>query len=356
METDLSITSAGLRFPNPFILASGPPGDSLEKIRKAFEAGWGGIVTKTIGVQKARNVPGPIIKFLYAASGAGLSMRKSRDASPVASWNWESYSDRDLETWVSWIKQIKQEFPDRILIASIMAGSGSAEELRNWQDLVAACREAGADALELNISCPHMARADMGSNIGRNRHLVFEIVKAVKDVAGIPVFVKPSSNSDIMAQAEAAFEAGAEAISSSNTYTALPLINPDTLEFEMNVDGLTSTGGLGGQAILPLSLARMAQLTGAFPEKEFCGIGGIRTFRDSLNYFAQGCGTVQICTEAILDKAYGPNIIQDLLKDLSAFLARHKLENVQELVSLRRSRIVDHAQIRRSPDSDPAPV
>src|SRR5436190_3479791 len=120
------------------------------------------------------------------------------------------------------------------------------------------------------------------------------------------------STTVIVLEARGAFLGGADAISSSNTFTSLPLIDPDTLEFEVNVDGLVSTGGLGGPAILPLSLAKMAQMTRAFPEKSFSGIGGIATFDHALNYFLLGCGTVQVCTAAMLDRAVGPNVIRAL--------------------------------------------
>src|ERR1700736_4705836 len=160
-----------------------------------------------------------------------------------------------------------------------MAGSGSDRELEHWQKTATACQDAGADAFELNLSCPHMDRQDMGSNIGKDQGLVSIVTKVVKDVATVPVWAKLTpSTTDIVEEARAAFLGGADAISSSNTFPSLPLVDPDTLEFEMNVDGYVSSGGLGGPAILPLSLAKMAQLTSAFHDKSFSGIGGIAEF------------------------------------------------------------------------------
>src|SRR5207253_8449618 len=124
----------------------------------------------------------------------------------------------------------------------------------------------------------------------------------------------------IVVEARGAFLGGADAVVSSNTFTSLPLVDPDTLEFEVNVDGLVSTGGLGGPAILPLSLAKMSQLTQACPDKSFSGIGGISTFAHALNYFLRGCGTVQVCTAAMLDHAIGPNVIPELTNGLGQFL------------------------------------
>jgi hypothetical protein len=143
---------------------------------------------------------------------------------------------------------------------------------------------------------------------------------------------------------------GADAVSSSNTFTALPLIDPDTLEFELNVDGFASYGGLGGPAILPLSLAKVAELMHAFADKEFSGIGGIATFAHALNYFLLGCGTVQLCTAAMLDHEVGPNVIKALLRGLTAFLERHvdkSWSGLADFCGLRRGRVVAHAQIRR---------
>ena len=145
----------------------------------------------------------------------------------------------------------------------------------------------------------------------------------------------------------------ADAIVSSNTFPSIPLIDPETLEFEINVDGLVSSGGLGGPAILPLSLAKMAQMTRAFPDKSFSGIGGISDFSQALSYLLLGCGTVQVCTAAMLDQAVGPNVIKRLLAGLDAFLERHAADGwsgVESFRGLRRDRIVAQSEIRR-PDA-----
>jgi dihydroorotate dehydrogenase len=145
----------------------------------------------------------------------------------------------------------------------------------------------------------------------------------------------------------------ADAISSTNTFPSLPLIDADSLEFEMNVDGFVSSGGLGGPAILPLSLAKVAQLTHAFPDKSFSGIGGIAEFAHALNYFLLGCGTVQICTAAMLDRAIGPNVIRALKAGMEAFLDRHAADgwvSLEDFRGIRRERVVPHSDIKR-PDS-----
>src|SRR6478609_9076183 len=325
MKPDISVNFTGLKFTNPFLLSSAPPTESDSNIMRAFDAGWGGVVTKTIGLHPVVNVDGPKTKFLRATPDAPtLSMKKRPGTALHSSWNWELISDKPLDWWIPKLARIKTAFPDRILVASIMAGSGSDEELRNWQHLAKACQDEGADALELNLSCPHMDRKDMGSNIGKDQEQISIVTQVVKEAARVPVWAKLTpSTTEIVVEARGAFLGGADAVSSSNTFTSLPLIDADTLEFEINVDGLVSTGGLGGPAILPLSLAKMSQLTQAFPDKSFSGIGGISTFEHALSYFLLGCGTVQVCTAAMLDHAVGPNVIRQLNDGLSRFLDAH---------------------------------
>jgi dihydropyrimidine dehydrogenase (NAD+) subunit PreA len=320
MASPLAVTFTGLRFPNPFLLSSAPPTESDSNIMRAFDAGWGGVVTKTIGLHPVVNVRGP----------------------------------KPLDWWVPRIAKIKKAYPDRILVASIMAGSGSDRELSHWQELAKACQDEGADAFELNLSCPHMDRKDMGSNIGKDQEQISIVTQVVKEVARVPVWAKLTpSTTDIVVEARGAFLGGADAIVSSNTFPSLPLIDPESLEFEMNVDGYVSSGGLGGPAILPLSLAKMAQLTNAFPDKSFSGIGGIAEFAHALNYFLLGCGTVQVCTAAMLDHAIGPNIIANLIRGMEAFLERHADRGWTTLEAFRgsmRDRVVPHSQIKR-PDT-----
>lgn len=349
---DLSTTFTGIHFENPFLLASAPPTESESNIHRAFEAGWGGVVTKTIGLHPVVNVVGPKTKFLRVDNaGSRLSMAKRLDSTLVASWNWELISDKPLDWWVGRLAPIKRAWPNRVLVASIMAGSGNERELRAWQTLTQAVQAEGVDAIELNLSCPHMDRADMGSNIGKDAGLTSVVVEAVREVATVPIWVKltPAAAS-IVEEAGAVFRGGADAIASSNTFPAVPIIDPETLQFEVNVDGLVSSGGLGGPAILPQSLAKMAEMTQAFPEREFSGLGGISTFEHALSYFLLGCGTVQVATAAMLDHAIGPNIVAGLKAGLEAFLERNAERGWHSLADfrgLRRGSVVAHSRIRR---------
>ena len=346
---DLSTTFTGLRFENPFLLASAPPTESDANIMRAFDAGWAGVVTKTIGLHPVVNVKGPKTKFLRADnSNARLSMAKRAETTLMASWNWELISDKSIDWWLPRIEQIKKAHPTKMLIASIMAGSGNDKELHHWQDLTKAVQDAGADGVELNFSCPHMDRIDMGSNVGKDKVLCSVVTMAVKEVAKVPVWVKLTpATANIVEEAEASYRGGADAICSSNTFPSLPLIDAATLEFEMNVEGFVSPGGLGGPAILPLSIAKMAQMTAAFPNNAFSGIGGVSNFEHALNYFLLGCGTVQVCTAAMLDHAVGPNVIRELTTGMSAFMDQHGFKTLDDFRGLRRDRIVSHSQIKR---------
>ena len=216
------------------------------------------------------NVKGPKTKFLRADnSGTRLSMKPRPDTTLMASWNWELISDKPLDWWIGKLARIKKAYPDedahRLDHGRLRQRQGAAQLADARQGRAGRRR---ATALELNFSCPHMDRVDMGSNVGKDKVLCSVVTQAVKEVAKIPVWVKLTpATSNIVEEAGATFLGGADAISSSNTFPSLPLIDPDTLDFEMNVEGSVSSGGLGGPAILPLSLAKMAQMTKAFPDE-----------------------------------------------------------------------------------------
>jgi dihydroorotate dehydrogenase len=273
-----------------------------------------------------------------------------------SSWNWELISDKTLDWWVPAPRPHQEGLPDRVLIASIMAGSGSDKEMKNWQTLAKACQAEGADGLELNLSCPHMDREDMGSNIGKDQKLCSFVTQVVKEVAKVPVWAKLHAGQQRHRAGGGCRLHRRRRRGRLVEHVALaPAHRPESLEFEMNVDGLVSSGGLGGPSILPLSMAKMSQMTRAFPEKSFSGIGGIADFPTALNYFLLGCGTVQVCTAAMLDHAIGPNVIKSLIQGMRTFLEKNASRGwtkLEDFRGLRRERIVGHSQIRRPADSD----
>ena len=314
------------------MLASAPPTESESNIMRAFDAGWGGVVTKTIGMHPVVNVAGPKTKFLRAQPEGGvMSMNKGRSGTLLSSWNWELIST--APRLVGPPPGTHQEGapgqgPHRLdhgglrerQRAGALADPGPGVPGRGG-------RRAGAEPV-----LPHMDREDMGSNIGKSQKRTSFGTEVVKEVAKVPVWAKRTpATGDIVLEAGAAFRGGADAITSSNTFPSIPLIDPETLEFEMNVDGLVSSGGLGGPAILPLSLAKMSEMTRAFPEKSFSGIGGIAEFSHALNFFLLGCGTIQVCTAAMLDHAVGPSVIKRLIEGMRDFLEKNAHRELDRL-------------------------
>lgn len=356
MKNELSTQFTGLEFVNPFVLASAPPTESKRKILKAFEAGWGGVVTKTIGLHPVENVAGPKTIYQRTSDTAPYVSRSKRpDTVSHSSWNWELISDQPLEIWLPDLKEIKETYPDRMLIASIMAGAGSEEEMDNWRKLATACVDAGCDALELNLSCPHMDRKDMGANVANDEDIIRSILAAVTSVVTVPIWVKLTpSTSTLVDAAAAAYGAGASAISLCNTFPSLPLMDPETLKFEVEVDGLVTSGGQGGLAILNQALLRVSDISRAFPDKEISGIGGIKGFHEAFNFIVHGAGNLQICTAAMEEKGSGGvgiKLIQELKDDLRDYLQRKGYASIDEFRGIARERIVEHAQVRRKSDA-----
>src|SRR4029453_18092973 len=181
MKTTLATRFTGIDFENPFLLASAPPTESDSNTMRAFEAGGGGVVVKTIAMPPVVNVKGPKTKFLRtSADSSRMSMEKRPNTALHSSWNWELISDKPLDWWLPRLRRIKQAVPHKGLLASIMAGSEDEQEINHWRELVVACQAEGVDAFELNLSCPHMDRVDMGSNIGKNVQLIDTVVRAGK--------------------------------------------------------------------------------------------------------------------------------------------------------------------------------
>ncbi|MEL7461807.1 MAG: tRNA-dihydrouridine synthase [Pseudomonadota bacterium] len=356
MQSDLTTHFTGLEFVNPFVLASAPPTESKRKIMKAFEAGWGGVVTKTIGLHHVENVAGPKTIFQRVSEEKPYVSRVKRpDTVSHSSWNWELISDQPLDLWLPDLEEIKTTYPDRMLIASIMAGADGEDEMDNWRKLATAVVDAGCDAIELNLSCPHMDRKDMGANIANDEDIIRNILAAVKSVVSVPIWVKLTpSSSALVDGAGAAYAAGAASISLCNTFASLPLMDPETLKFEVEVDGLVTSGGLGGLAILHQALQRVADISKAYPDGSISGIGGIRGFREAFNFIALGAGNLQVCTAAMEEKGsggIGVKLIQELKDDLGDYLQRHGHSSIEDFRGIARHRIVEHSQVRRKSDT-----
>ena len=227
--------------------------------------------------------------------------------------------------------------------------------MENWRKLARACVGAGCDALELNMSCPHMDRKDMGAHIANDEDIIRSILGALKGAVDVPIWVKLTpSTSTLVDAAGAAYDAGAASISLCNTFPSLPLMDPETFKFEVEVDGLVTSGGLGGLAILHQALQRVSDISRAYPDKAISGIGGIKGFREAFNFIAHGAGNLQVCTAAMEEKGsggIGVNLINELTTDLADYLERKGYSSIEEFRGIARERIVEHSQVRRKSDA-----
>jgi dihydropyrimidine dehydrogenase (NAD+) subunit PreA len=311
---DLSINLAGIKSPNPFWVASGPPANTAYQCHRAFEAGWGGVVWKTIG--------DPIVNVSSRYSALNLGQSRM-----VGFNNIELISDRSLETNFREIAELKKLWPNHAVIASLMV-----DTRERWHEFVKRSEDAGADGIELNFGCPHgMCERGMGSAVGQQPDVAEKIVGWVMEVAKIPVITKLTPNiTDVTYAARAAKRAGSNAISLINTINSITQVNLDNLCPEPFVAGKSSHGGYCGPAVKPIAL-NMVQSCAADPEVRLpiSGIGGISTWRDAAEFIALGSTSVQVCT-AIMH--YGFRIVEDMAEGLSDYLDSKGMKSVNELV------------------------
>ncbi|MCA9676788.1 MAG: NAD-dependent dihydropyrimidine dehydrogenase subunit PreA [Kofleriaceae bacterium] len=318
MTIDLSITVNGMRFDNPFVLGSGPPGTNGKVIAKSFDLGWGGMVCKTISLDSSK-VINTVPRY---------AKLKARGHDEVIGFeNIELISDRPFADWLDDLRQLKQQYPHKILIASIM------EEYRKeaWQDIVRQVQETGVDAFELNLSCPHgLPERKMGMAMGENPDIVEEVVGWSKEVAKVPVWAKMTPNvGNPTVPAGAALKAGADGIAMINTILSVCGVDLKTLRPMPTVEGYSVPGGYSGQAVRPIALRQVMEVARANPGVEISGIGGIETGRDAAQFFLLGASTVQICTGAMLR---GYEMIDELKADLSGFMSEHGFTNLREFI------------------------
>ena len=305
---DLSSTFIGIKSPNPFWLASAPPTDKEYNVRRAFEAGWGGVVWKTLGEAgpPVVNVNGPRYGVVYGADRRVLGIN-----------NIELITDRDLEVNLREIKAVKRDYPDRAMIVSIMVPCEEAA----WKAILPRVEETGADGIELNFGCPHgMSERGMGAAVGQVPEYIEMVTRWCKQYTRMPVIVKLTPNvTDIRYPARAAHAGGADAVSLINTVTSITSVNLDTMSPEPMIDGKGSHGGYCGPAVKPIALNMVGNIardpeTRGFP---ISGIGGVTTWRDAAEYMTMGAGNVQVCTAAM---TYGFKIVQEMISGLSDWM------------------------------------
>jgi len=317
---DLRSNFIGIKSPNPFWLASAPPTDKEYNVRRAYEAGWGGVVWKTLGEAgpPVVNVSGPRYGAIWGADRRLLGLN-----------NIELITDRPLEVNLREIKQVKRDYPDRALVVSLMVPC----EEEPWKRILKAVEETEADGVELNFGCPHgMAERGMGSAVGQVPEYIEMVTRWVKQNSRMPCIVKLTPNiTNILYPAEAAKRGGADAVSLINTINSITSVNLDTFKPEPTIDGLGAHGGYCGPAVKPIALNMVAEIarsatTAGLP---ISGIGGITTWRDAAEFMALGAGNVQVCTAAM---TYGFKVVQEMISGLSEFMDNHGLTSVDEIV------------------------
>jgi dihydropyrimidine dehydrogenase (NAD+) subunit PreA len=317
---DLTTDFIGIKSPNPFWLASAPPTDKEYNVRRAFEAGWGGVVWKTLGEDgpPVVNVNGPRYGAIWGADRRLLGLN-----------NIELITDRPLHVNLQEIKSVKQDYPDRAMIVSLMVPC--VEEA--WKAILPLVEETGADGVELNFGCPHgMSERGMGSAVGQVPEYIEMVTRWVKQNTRMPCIVKLTPNiTDIRKPAAAAKAGGADAVSLINTINSITSVNLDLFAPEPTIDGKGAHGGYCGPAVKPIALnmvaeiARSADLRGL----PISGIGGVTTWRDAAEYLAMGAGNVQVCTAAM---TYGFKIVQEMISGLSDYLDSKGMHSPADLV------------------------
>ena len=314
---DLRSTFAGIRSPNPFWLASAPPTDKEYNVQRAFEAGWGGVVWKTLGEAgpPVVNVNGPRYAALY-----------SQDRHLVGFNNLELITDRPLEVNLAEIARVKRNWPDRAMVVSIMVPC----EESAWRAILPRVEDTGCDAIELNFGCPHgMSERGMGSAVGQVPEYIEMVTRWCKQFTHLPVIVKLTPNiADIKLPALAAQRGGADAVSLINTINSVMGVDLDALLITPNTGGSGSHGGYCGPAVKPIALNMVAEIarTPAMATLPISGIGGITTLRDAAEFIALGCGNVQVCTAAM---TYGFRIVQDLCSGLSEYMDAKGFDTIE---------------------------
>ena len=333
----LATTVDGLKLPNPFVIASGPPGTNSNVIKKAFREGWGAVIAKTVSLDSTKVVN---VTPRYAKLHA-------KDGQEVIGWeNIELISDRPFEVWLDEFKACKDAFPEGVLIASIM------EEYHEdaWAEIVERCQDAGVDAFELNFSCPHgLPERKMGAAMGEAPEIVEEVCGWVRRVARKPVWAKMTPNvTRIEEPSRAALRAGVHGISAINTIRSVMGVNLETLRPEPTVEGYTTPGGYSSKAIKPIALRmvmEIAQMIRAeFPGRSLSGVGGIESGGDAAQFILLGADTVQVCTGVM---KFGYGCVKPMCDELLEFMARHRFESVAEFKGKSLDYFTTHAELVR---------
>jgi dihydropyrimidine dehydrogenase (NAD+) subunit PreA len=321
---DLNVNFAGIKSPNPFWLASAPPTNMGSMIERAFDAGWGGAVWKTLG-DPIVNVSSRLASIDHGAMRMiGLN-------------NIELITDRPLEVNLREVYECKKKYPDHAVIVSLMVES----KREAWHEIVKRAQDTGCDGFELNFGCPHgMSERGMGSAMGQVPEYTCMVTEWVKEVSNLPVIVKLTPNvSHIVPPGRAAQKGGADAVSLINTINSIMGVDIETMVPHPNVNGQAAHGGYCGPAVKPIALNMVSELArdGEF-NIPISGIGGIANWRDAVEFLLLGAGTVQVCTAVM---HYGYRIVEDMIDGLNNYLDEKGFASVNEIIGKSVNRVTD---------------
>ena len=330
VKKDLSITFLGVKFPNPFCLSSSPVGNDYDMCKKAYDVGWGGIVFKTIGPKS------------YVINEVSPRFDKlDKEAEPFVGFkNMEQIAEHSLEENLRDLARLKKEYPHQVLIASIM---GNDEE--SWEDLARKVEKAGADMIEMNLSCPQMTSHAMGSDVGTNPELCKRYCQAVKRGSKLPMMAKMTPNiTDMVDVAKACLEGGADGIAAINTIKSICNIDLEKKIGMPIVNGKSAISGYSGKAVKPVALRFIQQLRVGIPGVEISGIGGVETWEDAAEFILVGSKTIQVTT-AIMQ--YGYRIVEDLCNGLMHYMEEQHVNSLEELVGKANANIIPAEELDR---------
>ncbi|MBK1868702.1 NAD-dependent dihydropyrimidine dehydrogenase subunit PreA [Taklimakanibacter albus] len=316
---DLRSNFVGIKSPNPFWLASAPPTDKEYNVVRAFKAGWGGVVWKTLGEDPhIVNVNGPRYGAIHSGDRRLLGLN-----------NIELITDRPLQTNLDEIKRVKRDWPDRAMVVSLMVPC----EEPNWAAILKRVEETDCDGVELNFGCPHgMSERGMGSAVGQVPEYIEMVARWCKAHTRMPVIVKLTPNiTDVRKPARAARKGGADAVSLINTINSIMSVNLDSFAPEPTIDGKGTHGGYCGPAVKPIALSMVSEIARDAETKgmPISGIGGITTWRDALEFILLGAGTAQVCTAAM---TYGFKIVEEMTSGLENWMDERGFQHLDELV------------------------
>jgi dihydropyrimidine dehydrogenase (NAD+) subunit PreA len=303
---DLTCNIAGVKSPNPFWLASAPPTDKEYNVVRAFEAGWGGVVWKTLGEDP------PVVNVSSRYGAVGYNGTRMMGLNNI-----ELITDRPLDVNLEEITRVKKNWPDRAVIISLMVPC----EEDSWKDILHRIEDTGADGIELNFGCPHgMSERGMGSAVGQVPEYIQMVTEWCKQYSEFPVFVKLTPNiTNILYPARAAVNGGADAVSLINTINSITSVNLDAMAPEPVVNGVGAHGGYCGPAVKPIALAMVGEIArdAECNNIPISAIGGVSTWRDAAEFISLGAGSVQVCTAAMHK---GFKIVEDMCDGLSNWM------------------------------------